>query len=366
MGMASILSVSRYLKVIPFLLLYFRTLYADFNVSFASKDVDKGSYFESMFAFYGDAKLVGRDSGNGMSVRLSGSDGGGPSAGRVVYKHPMRLVVGGNGNPRDMVSFETKFGFSLSEKGDGLAFLMAPVEYPVNEFDGGSFGLLGKSKMKFLAVEFDTHKDGKYGDVNANHVGLDNSSLVLVKVSNVSSVNLTLSSGKKLQAWINYQAMSHRIEVRLAEFGETNKPIDPLLSYPVDMSRMWGEKEVLFGLSSASGNSNSLQECNLYSWSLELWTIPHWMHSQPMNPNAYMEKTTKEYPVPEQKSDCTFRVLGALIFGIGCGALGALIVLFIWTLLAYKRPIVPEDYAEKHLEFEFKKPKIVDKPSGKN
>ncbi|KAL3536472.1 hypothetical protein ACH5RR_004933 [Cinchona calisaya] len=351
------LSSSRYLTAIPFLLLYIKTVYSDFNVSFASKNVFKGPNFESMFAFYGDAKLV--TTGVDMSVQLSGSVV--PNSGRVLYKQPIKLF---EGNPRKMVSFAMNFVFSLSsENGDGLAFVMAPAGYPVNVFDGGSFGLLIGSKHKFLAVEFDTLRDDMYGDMNGNHVGIDVDSLVSVKISNVSSVNLTLNSGEKLQTWIDYEANSKRLEVRLAKLGGI-KPIDPLLYYPVDLSRMWDKPEVLFSLSSADGNSS--QKCNLYSWSLKLRTIPQWMHSEPMDPAALIEKR-KELKVHE-KSDCALRILAALVFGTGCGALGALLVLFIWTLMGYKRPVVPEDYAVQPIEFDFKKAKVVGKPiqDGKN
>lgn len=119
-------------------------------MSFASKNVDKGSNFEPIFAFYGDAKLVS----GGMSLQLSGSSVS--SAGRVVYKYPIKLV---KGNPTKLVSFETNFGFSLtSEEGDGLAFVMVPIGYPVNAFNGGSFGLLAEpigrlKKAQFLFLE---------------------------------------------------------------------------------------------------------------------------------------------------------------------------------------------------------------------
>lgn len=353
------LSSSRYLIVIPFLLLYFKTVYSDFNVSFASKTADKGPKFESSFALYGDSKLV--SNGDDMSVQLSGSVVN--SAGRVLYKEPIKLV---EGNPGKMVSFAMNFVFSLpSENGDGLAFLMAPVGYPVNVFDGGSFGLLAGSKHKFLAVEFDILRDVKYGDVSGNHVGVAVDSLESVKASKVSSINLALNSGEKLQSWIDYEAKSKGLEVRLAKLGEI-KPVDPLLRYAVDLSRMWDKAEVLFSLSSATRNSS--QKCNLYSWSLKQRTVlPQWMHSEPLDPAGFGQKRN-ELKVVHEKSDCALRILAALIFGTGCGALGALLALFIWTLLGYKRPVVPEDYAVQPMGFEYKKTKVVDKSNkdGKN
>ncbi|KAA8518982.1 hypothetical protein F0562_016244 [Nyssa sinensis] len=142
-----------------------------------------------------------------------------------------------------MLSFSTYFSFSMSpENGDGLAFVMVPVGFPLNVFDGGSFGFLGERKFRVLGFEFDTLMDDKYGDLNDNHVGIDLSSLVSVKASKVSSINLVLNSGEKLQAWIDYEVGSKRLEVRLTKFGEI-RPVDPLLLYPIDLSQMWMEEE---------------------------------------------------------------------------------------------------------------------------
>lgn len=354
------LSCYRYSVVLWFLVLYFGALNANSNStsSFDFKNFAGRRNVESQFSMYGDAKRI---DGN-MSVEISGSFVS--SAGRLVSKNPIKFV---EGNPGRLVSFATTFVFSMSnEKGDGLAFVMVPKEYPMNEFDGGSFGLLVWRKLKFIAVEFDSFRDEKYSDVNDNHVGIDLDSFVSVKVRNVSSINLLLSSGEKLQAWIDYETSSKRLEVRLNKFGEI-RPFDPLISYPVDLPRVWGSNssnEVFVALSSSSGNSS--QKCVVYSWSLNLRPVPYWMHSEPLDPAAFVEKNKKAESVHE-KSDCALRVLAALIFGTGCGALGAFVVLFVWTILGNKRPVVPEDYAVQPVEF--KKAKAVDDKSiedGKN
>lgn len=341
-------SCYRYTVALCFLVLYFGVLNANSNSnsSFDFKNLASRWNIESQFSMYGDAKPVDVD----MSVEISGSVVS--SAGRLVSKSPLKFV---EGNPRKLVSFASTFVFSMSsEKGDGLAFVMAPKEYPMNDFDGGSFGLLAWRKLKFIAVEFDSSRDGKYSDVNDNHVGIDVDSLVSVKVRNVSSINLILNSGEKLQAWIDYEASSKRLEVRLSRLGEI-RPLDPLISYPIDLPRVWGNNEVFVALSSSSGNSS--QKCNVHSWSLNLRPVPYWMHSEPLDPATFVEKK-KERNV-HQKSDCALRVLAALIFGTGCGALGAFVVLFVWTIMGNKRPVVPEDYAVQPVEF--KKAKVVDK-----
>uniref|UniRef100_A0A5B6YVD0 Putative L-type lectin-domain containing receptor kinase VIII.2-like n=1 Tax=Davidia involucrata TaxID=16924 RepID=A0A5B6YVD0_DAVIN len=343
-------STSRYFVALFLLFIFFKTLTAYPNSSFSFKNFDKGSNFESQLGLYGDANVVN----GGSSVQTSGSSS--LSAGRLIYKKPIKLV---ERNPRTMFSFSTYFSFSTSpDNGDGLAFVMVPIGFPLNVFGSGSFGLLGERKFRFVGVEFDTLMDDKYGDLNGNHVGIDLSSLVSVKASNVSSINLVLNSGEKLQAWIDYEAGSKRLEVRLTKFGDM-RPVDPLVSYPIDLSQMWKEDEVYVGLSSSSGNS--LQKCNVYSWSFKLRRVPPWLHSQPLDPKAFSEKT-KALTV-HKRSDCLLRVLAALIIATGCGTLGAFIVLFVWTIFGNRRPVVPEEYAVQPVGFEYKKVKVVvDKP----
>lgn len=342
---------------------YLRTIQSEEQkrLSFGFGNFGKDSNFESQLALYGDAKVVND------GIQMSGSKGF--SAGRILNKKPIKLV---DGNPRTMVSFSMHFVFSLSrENGDGFAFVMLPVGYPFDVFDGGLFGLLGGRKMKFLAVEFDTFMDEKYGDVNGNHVGVDLSSFVSVKVRNVSSVKLgSMNSGEKLQSWIDYEASSKRLEVRLSKLGDI-RPVDPLLSCPIDMSQMWKEDELFVGLSSSSGNST--QKCNIYSWSFKTRTTPQWMHSEPLDPQAFAVK--KQEMKVQSRSDCALRILGALLMATGCGALGAFIVVIVWIILGSRRPVAPEDnpaVLEHKKEFdEYKKfivvvDKAMEDGKGKN
>ncbi|CBI30447.3 unnamed protein product, partial [Vitis vinifera] len=157
-----------------------------------------------------------------------------------------------------------------------------------------------------------------------------------ITVSNVSSIDLVLNNGERLNCWIDYEAGSKRLEVRLSKFGDI-RPVSPFISHPIDLSEMWNEDEVYVGFSSSSGNSS--QTCVVYSWSFNTRPVPHWMHSQPLDP-----KTLKEDMRPQtvhEKRACLLRVLAALIFGTGCGALGAFIALFLCTIFGNRRPVVP-------------------------
>ncbi|KAL3640705.1 hypothetical protein CASFOL_015673 [Castilleja foliolosa] len=324
-------SSPRYLLALFLLNLYFKITVSDPNLSFSFKNFGKDSNFESHLALFGDAKVAS----DNMSVQIAGSRVF--SAGRLICKKPINLM-----SSRNMPSFSNYFVFSMSnESGDGLAFVMLPSNYPFSKFDSGPMGLLGEKKLKFLAVEFDTFKDKKYGDVNGNHVGLDIKSLASVKASNVSSINLMLNSGEKLQAWIDYEASGKRFEVRLSKFG-TNKPLTPLLTYPIDFSKMWTNENVTVGLSSSNGNTS--QKSIVYSWSFNSRIMPHWMHSEPLDPEGGFVVKGENLKIPKGKNECALRILAALIFGSVCGAIGAFAVLYLWTVFGNRRPVVPEEF----------------------
>lgn len=342
-------SISTYFTLLVFLFFHFNSLPIS---SFSFETFDKDPIFDSKFALFGDAKLVS----NGSKLQLTSSVGS--SAGRVIYKKPFKFL---EGNPAKLVSFSSYVSFLMSpDKGDGLAFMMVPSGFNVSEFGNSSFGFgleSEKSDLRFVAVEFDTSRDQKYGDFSDNHVGIDVSGFVSVKARNVTSINSVLNNGKKLHAWIDYIAASKRLEVRLSQFGDI-KPMDPMLSHPIDLSKMWNDEEVLIGFSSANRNSSQSQACFIYSWSFKQWSFPHWMHSQPLDPQAF---TKDAKPViAHKKTDCLSKVLAAMIFGSACGALGAFIVLYLWTIFSNRRPVAPEECSSVHpVDFEYKKVKVV-------
>ncbi|XP_076955041.1 L-type lectin-domain containing receptor kinase VIII.2-like [Bidens hawaiensis] len=309
----------------------FKSLTADTtNSSFTLKTFGQRSTFDSLLSLYGGAKVVN----GGQSLQLT--------TGRVIYKNPIKFY---SGTPKKLVSFSTYFEFSMTSgfHGDGLAFVVFSGRDDL--FDGnGSFGVSNRGGVKFLSVEFDTLMDDKYKDINGNHVGIDLSSFVSLKVVNLSSVDLGLNSGTRLQVWIDYEAGSRRMEVRVNKFGE-NRPVDPLLFGEIDISKIWPENDGFFvGLSSFNGNDSS-QRCNVYSWSFKTRQQPDWMHSDPLDPVGFKGKG-KEIKV-HKENDCVLWIVSALILGIGFGALGSFVGMLMWTVFARRRPIAPEENAVK-------------------
>lgn len=200
--------------------------------------------------------------------------------------------------------------------------------------------------------------DGNVGDLNDNHVGIDVSSLVSVRVCNVSSINLVLNSGVKLQSWVDYDASSKRLEVRLSKAGN-ERPYDPLLVYQIDMMKMWKDDEVLIGLSSSSGNS--VQSSSVYSWSFGTRAVPKWMHSHPVNPQLYSDDLGEGITAQKKgkKGGCFLGMLSGLALGIGCGALAALALMFLWEIFVSRDEMIKAADSKFPVGFRYEKVNVV-------
>lgn len=263
------------------------------------------------------------------------------------------------------MSFSTDFSFSFSpDTGDeGLGFLMVPSDFNVSAFDNRPFGLpfgSEEQKLKTIFVKFTASSDAKNGDLVWTRVGIDvgyNNNTPLAGSGNLSNSYQASIKGQNLHAWIDYEVGSRQLEVRLAENGEKKRPSAPLFSIPIDISQIWGEDEqVQVGLSSSNGNSS--QPCLVYSWSFKVKNIPNWMHSEPLDPKTItVAKESEPQSVVKEGKNCLMRVVAAMIFGTGCGALTAFVALYLWTIFGNRRPVVPEEFAV------YKKVVVLDKPT---
>lgn len=331
--MAAIFTSHHFRTALIFSLVFFlKTLAADPVSSFSFADFENDPKFKFNVALYGNATVVN----GGSAIRIFGSAVG-SRAGRV-YEKPIKLV---EGKLRQLVSFSTYFAFSMPlknnhEDGNGLAFVMA--------FDNSSLSEVssGLRNGNFPSIVFEVE-----------------SASVLAKIINTtSSVKMGLKNRErvKLHAWIDYEASSQRLEVRLSEYEYGNsRPSDPLLWHKVDLSNMRKREEMFVGFSTVKKNTS--EACFLYSWSFLSRQFPHWMHSEPMDPNA-PNKNSENLRV-KPKCDCFFRVVAGMVFGGGFGGLIALIAIYLWTRFGVTRPVVPEECV---VDFEYKKVNIaVDK-----
>lgn len=344
-------TTTHYFKSFIFITLFIKILSFDPIPLFSFVDFEKDLKFKSNVAFFGNAKVVNGES----KIQLSGSGSFGAETGRVIYKKPIKLF---QGKPKQLVSFSTYFTFSISlESGGGLAFVIIPngvkgvksVKGDVFNQTSSGFSLGLKNKdFEVIGVEFSASRDGK------NEILIRNGDS-----SKIYFTNLALSSGEKMHTWIDYEASSMRLEVRLSKNGNL-KPFDPLLWDKIEVSNVLKEEEMFVGFS-------PVRETNafLYSWSFVMRHFPpHSMHSEPLDPKVFVKNSENPMVVESKekgKSDCFLRVLAAMIFGTGCGALTAFTVLYLWTIFGNKRggAVVPEGCVMQALEGDYRKVKIV-------
>ncbi|XVF24013.1 hypothetical protein REPUB_Repub13aG0090200 [Reevesia pubescens] len=298
--------------------------------SFAHQALDNNPSFGPHISLFGDAKV---EDGSSI-VQLTRPHA--PSSGLLLFQKPFKFADDRNvGKP---MSFSTEFSFSISPgNGDGLAFVLIPNGFQTRFQGQGSFGLFGENM--FVCIEFDTKKDDKVGDFNANHIGINVRSLESVKVSNLSSLNLVLNNGEVLKSWINYDSSTKLLQVRLSKLND-KRHFNPILAYHIDLLEMWGNKDVFVGIISTSNEGSSESSSNVYSWRFRVRDMSSWMHSLPADPRGYADKDSHEFRA-ERKKFCALTILAGLIFATGCGALFAFVILFIWAISVSRHTVFP-------------------------
>nr|GMC99633.1 L-type lectin-domain containing receptor kinase IV.1-like [Ipomoea batatas] len=174
--------------------------------------------------------------------------------GRALYPIPIRFK--NSSNDDSVFSFSTTFVIAIVPKiarltGHGLAFAISPVGGLPGALPGTYLGLFnttnnGNTNNHVVAVELDTHQSGEFNDVNDNHVGIDINGLKSIvaepagyyddKNGNLELFhNLSLSSGKPIQVWVEYDGRAKQMNVTLAPLYMA-KPKKPILSLPYDLS----------------------------------------------------------------------------------------------------------------------------------
>ncbi|KAH6762073.1 receptor lectin kinase [Perilla frutescens var. hirtella] len=170
--------------------------------------------------------------------------------GHAFYPIPQTFK---NSSNSSLFSFSTHFVFAIVPDfqqlgGHGMTFVIAPTPGLPGSLPSTYLGLFnesnnGNSSNHVFAVELDTLKSSEFNDTNDNHVGIDINSLFSVAAKSAayydektgSLKNLTLNSGRRMQAWIDYDAVSEVLNVTLAPI-EDEKPSVPLLSLRYDLA----------------------------------------------------------------------------------------------------------------------------------
>ncbi|RRT81902.1 hypothetical protein BHE74_00044988 [Ensete ventricosum] len=303
---------------------------SDRNCGAADKDRDfcfsfdglgKNRSFDSEFALYGDAEM------SGSAVRIAQPAYW--SSGRIAYRKAIRFFGTKPG-------FSSSFSFSIS-RGDGgaLAFFLSPSGLPLVSAERDK---LGRSTGG-VAVRFGRSNVEKLGELGGSFIEIDVEGETLMRSSNLSGVGqIPNSGGEKLRSWIDYDGESKRIEVRLSQARDP-RPRNSSISCSIDLSNVLWREAVFVGISFSSGSSNHTS--SIYSWSFAVkHGAPYLMHSEPLNPDSFLVRSTESPSVHVRKAS-PWGVFMAMVFAAACGAMLSFFVMFVWAVLASRRPVAP-------------------------
>ncbi|XP_057970995.1 L-type lectin-domain containing receptor kinase S.4-like isoform X2 [Malania oleifera] len=199
--------------------------------------------------------------------------------GHAFSSAPLRFKKFPNGSA---FSFSTSFVFAIVPEyqplgGHGLAFTISPTKDLRSAHPSQYLGLLnandvGNFTNHLVAVEFDTVRDFEFFDINDNHVGIDINSLhsnysapAGYYGENSTLLGLNLTSGSRIQAWIDYDSVRNVLNVTISP--SSSKPSTPILSYPLDLSSIL-EEFMYVGFSASTGVLASSHY--VFGWSFKM------------------------------------------------------------------------------------------------
>ncbi|VAI71682.1 unnamed protein product [Triticum turgidum subsp. durum] len=195
--------------------------------------------------------------------------------GRALYKPAVQLWEGATG---EVASFTATFNFTIQSlpldgrrapPGHGMAFFIAPYmpEMPQESYEG-CLGLFDETanltnasgSARFVAVEFDTHRDP--WDPSSRHIGID--------VNNIDSrgnfrilPDTSLVDAGVMSSTVKYDSATTRLDVFLSVSGTTYK-----LSATIDLRSLLPD-QVSIGFSAATGaafgSNHTVLSCSFQS-----------------------------------------------------------------------------------------------------
>lgn len=134
---------------------------------------------------------------------------------------------------------------------DGLVFVVQTVANNVGGAGGGiGYAGIGNS----VGIEFDSWYNPDLGDINSNHVGINRNGN-LASLTQKSVVEADFNSGNIWSAWVDYNATTSLIEVRLST--GTARPADAFLAYNLNLANTLGDTQAFVGFTSGTGSSHA-------------------------------------------------------------------------------------------------------------
>jgi glucose/arabinose dehydrogenase len=206
-------------------------------------------------------QLNGNASQSGSVLQLTPDSGN--QKGSAIYKDAIAF----DGNTSFQTQFQFRIGGAQGTTGaDGLTFVLANTAQQQNFLgaDGTNLGY-GNTGIGSLAIEFDTYQSFGDFDPNDNHVAIIKDGEVANTVGTIGTPSFDLNSGSPINAWIDYNGATDRLDVFVA--NTTAKPTTPLVSSTVDLRQLLGSLAYV-GFTGATGglrNSHTIENWQLSS-----------------------------------------------------------------------------------------------------
>jgi hypothetical protein len=166
-------------------------------------------------------------------------------------------------------SFSSYFTFRMTRVppstdagADGFAFLVQ-TNLTSKAGEGRTIGYAGAGPS--LLIEFDTYKNGDFGDPNNNHIGINlngNNRSVVTK-----DAPFKMNSGDVYHTWVDYDGNKGLLEIRLSD--SSKRPAEATFSHYIDLSDLFAGS-VYVGFSAATGASREQHDITSFYFHNEL------------------------------------------------------------------------------------------------
>ncbi|XXG66322.1 hypothetical protein AAC387_Pa05g3828 [Persea americana] len=208
--------------------------------------------------------------------------------GHAFYSYPFQF----RGNSSHGVAEPLSFSFSTCfvvavvpayhslMSGHGLAFTISPSRGFPAAMAGEYLGIFstsnnGNPSNHVLAIELDTLLDPELGDIDKNHVGIDENGLNSTNSAPAAYYdnedgecrNFSLTSGEPIQVWVDYDGVAKQLNVTVSP-STVPKPNRPLLSSSIDLSSV--VKDSMYVGFSASTGSGTAGSHYILGWSFQM------------------------------------------------------------------------------------------------
>jgi glucose/arabinose dehydrogenase len=221
-------------------------------------DATLASFNYSNFASTSGLTLNGNAARSGNALRLTPATAA--QVGSAFYTTPISVNAD--------TSFQTQFQFNLSggtSGADGFTFVLQ------NDPDGAAAIAEGGGNLGYgsgtnaitssLAIEFDTFQNT--WDTGNNQISLLRDGAITAPLATVTPT-LDLNSGSAINAWVDYNGATNRLEVFLS--SSTTKPATAVLTQTIDLAAVVGSRAFV-GFTGGTGGLNNAQDINQWQFS---------------------------------------------------------------------------------------------------